>query len=179
MNIASKKGDDGSTGLLFGKRVSKSHARIEANGALDELSSTLGLCRAQQPDPPVAALLHNIQERLVSLMTELAIDDADRDRPLPGNTGPLSDVDLKILEQAIETRENNDGPFRNWQLPGANSEEAFFDLARTTCRRAERRVVQLHENGSPVRPLILQYLNRLSDLLWLLARAARNSPTGE
>ncbi|TVP81547.1 MAG: cob(I)yrinic acid a,c-diamide adenosyltransferase [Puniceicoccaceae bacterium] len=167
MSISTKRGDDGSTCLLFNKRVSKTHPRVMTYGRVDELGSALGLCRAHCQDPTTQAQILEIQQQLVQLMAELATDDGDQGR-----------YQEKYAEQAISAAhiealgahviEKEKGiRFEGWSYAGDSVADAFFDQARTTCRRAERAVVALAESGATVRPELIQYLNRLADLLWL------------
>ena len=170
MSISTKRGDDGSTSLLFGKRVSKTHPRVMTYGGVDELSSALGLCRAHCQHSETKSQLLEIQKQLIQMMAELATDDADQPR-----------YHEKHGEQAIQTEavkalgalviEKEKGiRFEGWTYAGDSIADACFDQARTTCRRAERGLVALKETGATVRPELIQYLNRLADLLWLWAK---------
>ena len=158
--IYTRTGDDGSTGLADGSRVPKIDARIEAIGAVDELNSALGLLRAQTLDDMVDGLLETIQHRLFDLGGELA---------LPGTT-LLQDAHTLQLEQALD-RLNADLPaLEDFVLPGGNESAARCHLARTGCRRAERELLRL-SHIEPVNSASSRYLNRLSDLLFVLARS--------
>lgn len=190
MSIATKTGDDGTTSLLYGRRVSKTHPRVEAYGAVDALGSALGLCRAYCKDQPTATFLFERQRDLVLLMAELATDDADHPRFLnrkPRSDDPqrpthICDAHLEPLEAMITRCEQDAPPFNDWLLPGENPLQAFFDLARTACRSAERQALLLRESGASVRPQLTRYLNRLSDVFWLLGReaaSAKNNSTEE
>ncbi|MDP4611769.1 MAG: cob(I)yrinic acid a,c-diamide adenosyltransferase [Opitutales bacterium] len=171
MSIATKTGDAGTTALLFGKRVPKTHLRVMTYGRIDELTSVLGLCRAHCEIEGTKDLVHGIQKELIYLMSELATDDADQARFLEKYADQyISEKMVERLTVTIQTMESNDGGFAGWTYPGNTIADAFFDQARTTCRRAERGVVALKESGAIVRPELMQYLNRLADLLWLLGR---------
>jgi cob(I)alamin adenosyltransferase len=169
MSISTKTGDSGTTALLFNRRVYKSHPRVKATGRVDELSSALGLCRAHTDREEVKALLLIVQEQLVHFMGEVSTDNMDQ-----------STYKTKYEEQLIDSymvdhfgelvKEKEKGlDFSGWQQPGKTVSGAYFDSARTTCRRAERGIVALKEAGAILRPVLIEYLNRLSDLLWLLS----------
>ncbi len=171
MSIASKTGDAGTTALLFGKRVSKTHPRVMTYGRVDELASALGLCRAHSDYEGAKELVHRIQHELMYLMSELATDDSDQNRFLEKYPEKhITSAMVEHLTTTIRQKEAKLGSARGWSYPGDTIADAFFDNARTTCRRAERGVVALKESGATVRPELLQYLNRLADLLWLLSR---------
>lgn len=170
MSISTKRGDDGTTALLFNKRVSKTHPRVMTYGRIDELSSALGLCRAHVGDDATRALLLSIQQQLVHYMGELATDDADQARYLEKyQAQAISDAMVAHFSNLVAEKEK-DIQFKGWVYAGETAADAFFDSARTTCRRAERGVVALKESGATVRSELIQYLNRLADLLWLLGR---------
>jgi cob(I)alamin adenosyltransferase len=174
MKIYTRKGDDGTTGLFGGARVSKGSLRVRAYGEVDELNSTLGLARAERvgassgPDATVDGLLGDIQSRLFDVGAELAT--------LPGRDDKLgiplvTDDDVALLEQAIDRAEAELEPLRTFVLPGGTRASAALHVARTVCRRAERSIVELAME-EPVRPEVVRYVNRLSDLLFTLARLA-------
>ena len=170
MSITTQTGDDGTTSLLFGKRVSKSHLRVAAYGQVDELSSALGICRASSKDSATKAQTLEIQQQLIYLMGELAADDADQAKyQQKQGKNAVSKQAIDQLTEHIRQKEI-DFPFKGWKCAGDTLEDAFFDHARTTCRRAEHGVVALRESGFEVRPELIQYLNRLADLLWLWSR---------
>lgn len=174
MSITTRTGDDGTTSLLFRKRVSKSHPRIVACGQVDELSSALGLCRAFSRKQAIKLQIHKIQQQLIHLMSELATDDEQQvnyHRDHGKDT-----INRQIVDQLTESirQKEADFPFRGWKCAGETQAEAFFDQARTTCRRAERGVVALRESNFEVRLELIQYLNRLADLLWLWGCEHRN-----
>jgi cob(I)alamin adenosyltransferase len=168
MKIYTKTGDGGQTGLFGGTRVSKADPRVDAYGDVDELNSTLGLARAHGAEARVDALLSRIQSELFTLGAELATAPNKA-----GGTGLglLGDAEVEALERAIDDVERDLPPLSAFVLPGGTSEAAFLHLARTTCRRAERKLVALHET-TQVRGELLRYVNRLSDLLFVLARHA-------
>jgi len=175
MSIATKTGDGGTTGLMYNRRVSKCHPRVEAYGAVDELNAALGLARASAPDPAQNARLASIQKDLVLVMGELATQIEDLPRYVKDGyavvTGELT-AKLDLMVREIEARKIS---FSGWATPGANLAAATLDVARTACRRAERRVCALQEAGQLPNGEIIVYLNRLSDALWLLAREAETS----
>jgi len=170
MSIATKTGDDGTTGLMYNRRVGKTHPRVEAYGAVDELNAALGLARASARHPWLGDHLRATQKDLVSLMGELATlpEDAERYRKdgYPALTPALT-AKLDALVREIEAQKIT---FKGWATPGENASSATLDMARVACRRAERRVCTLQEKGELVNGEIVIYLNRLSDALWLLAR---------
>ena len=167
MSITTKTGDDGTTSLLFNKRVSKSHPRVVAYGQVDELSSALGLCRASIPNAEIKQQILEIQQNLIHLMSELATDNAEQEKYRQKYGKDAIDKDtIDQLTEHIRHKEI-DFPFKGLRCAGNTLADAFFDQARTVCRRAERGVVALRESGFEVRPELIQYLNRLADLLWL------------
>jgi len=170
MSIATKTGDDGTTSLLYGRRVSKTHGRVEAYGAVDELNAALGLSRAVAGEPFITGPVFEIQKELVNLMGELAVDDADRERYAKTHEF-LSAGSVDRLTALIDDLEkNHELVFKHWATPGATLGSASLDVARTVCRRAEREVIRLADETGTVNPQIVRYLNRLSDLCWLYAR---------
>ncbi len=175
MSIATRTGDDGTTGLVFGQRVPKDHPRVEAVGRLDELNAALGMAKvAAGAGPALTRTLEDIQRDLVNVMGELSADDADQERYLQSKFGSLDDSALLRLDGEIEKLENGDPPLRfdGWATPGRTPLAAALDVARVTARRAERHLVAMRGQGRTVRGLLLRYVNRASDLLWLLARQA-------
>ena len=171
MSIATKTGDDGTTGLLFNRRVPKTDARIAANGACDELNAALGLARAWSEDAQVGAQLLEIQKELVVLMGEVACAAEDRERYLAKGFTLIEEAHVERLTAwIVELETNHQISFKHWATPGASQASAMLDQARVVCRRAERAVCELFEQGFPVTGVILRYLNRLSDLCWLTAR---------
>lgn len=169
--IYTKTGDDGSTGLLFGGRVSKADALVEAYGDVDEAVSALGVARAACSDPQLAALLLDLQRNLFVAAADLAANPRRRDRLEPG-VSLVEATQVDELEQAID-RLVAEQPLRPvFVVPGTSPASASLDLARSVLRRAERHAVRAAGEGHPVSPLVIALLNRLSDLLYVLARRA-------
>jgi len=171
-SIATRTGDDGTTSLLYGQRVPKDHPQVEAVGALDELNAALGLAKASRPAGSEAGELERIQRELVALMGEVSCAEADAARHATSTFARIDEAALARVDAAVAVIEARQPKFDGWATPGANPHAAALDLARTAARRAERRLVALPAQGRSVRPVLLQFVNRLSDLLWLLARAA-------
>ena len=170
MSISTKRGDDGTTALLFNKRVPKTHPRVMTYGRIDELNSALGLCRAHSDQAATKELLLTIQRQLVNYMGELATNDEDQVRYLEKYGEHAINAGMIETFSALVVEKEKDIKFAGWTYSGNTVADAFFDSARTTCRRAERGVVALKESGAVVRIELIQYLNRLADLLWLLGR---------
>jgi cob(I)alamin adenosyltransferase len=175
MSIATKTGDDGTTGLMYNRRVSKCHPRVEAYGAVDELNAALGLARASAADPALGLRLEAVQRDLVILMGELATQVEDLPRYAKDGFAVVTGELTAKLDEIVREIEARKISFRGWATPGANLSAATLDMARTACRRAERRVCALREAGQLENAEIIIYLNRLSDALWLLARQAEPS----
>ena len=177
MSIATKTGDAGTTGLMYNRRVPKSHPRVEAYGSVDELNAAIGLARASAREVFVRDHLLAIQGDLVILMGELATLPEDLPRYIKDGyklvTGELT-AKLDRLVQAIESQEVS---FKGWATPGATVNSAALDVARTACRRAERRACALQEAQQLENAEIIRYINRLSDALWLLARWVETQET--
>jgi len=170
MSIATRTGDGGTTGLMYNRRVSKCHPRVEAYGCVDELNTALGLARASASAPFVSGNLLAIQRDLVILMGELATLPEDLPRYLKDGFQQVTPALTAKLDALVKEIEAQNITFHGWATPGANLHSAALDLARTTCRRAERRVCALNEAGELPNAEIIIYLNRLADLLWLFAR---------
>ena len=170
MSIITKTGDDGTTGLMYGRRVPKTHPRVEAVGSVDELTSMVGLARATATRDFLCQHLLEIQQDLVVVMGELGVVPEDLARYVKDGFPVVTPARTAALEQLAGSLEQELGTFRDWQLPGASGVSSVLDMARAICRRAERQVCAL----SAAQPLpnreVLVYLNRLSDVLWLLAR---------
>jgi len=171
-SISTRTGDDGTTGLLYGQRVPKDHPQIEAVGNLDEFNAALGLARAACADAGPRAELERIQRDLVAFMGEIACAETDAARYAASKFTQVDAAALARLDAAVAALEARQPPAAGWATPGANAAAAALDFARTLARRVERRLVALPRHGRTVRPLLLQYLNRVSDLLWLMARDA-------
>jgi cob(I)alamin adenosyltransferase len=174
MSIVTKTGDRGTTSLMYQRQVPKTHPRVEAYGCVDELNAALGLARALGGAQDYASRLLEIQRQLVSLMGELATASEDRSRYVRDGYPQLNADHTALLDSLVRELESREVRFRGWAMPGDNPFAATLDVARTVCRRAERRVCVLQEAGELHNPEIIVYLNRLSDLLWLLARWAEN-----
>ena len=173
VKIYTKTGDSGETSLFDNSRVLKSDARVDAYGEVDELNATLGAARAGGVDDDLAAVLEQIQKDLFAVGARLADPSARiADRV---TKAAVTDADILRLEHTIDRLETELPPLRRFILPGGSPAGAALHLARTVCRRAERRVVGL--GGAQVEPAVVMYLNRLSDLLFVMARAV-NHRTG-
>lgn len=166
--IYTKTGDAGDTGLFDGTRVSKADARVEAYGEVDELAAWLGLARARLAPGDLVDLIDAIQKDLFAMGARLA-DPRHRISERVGKAA-LGEPHVERLERAIDRLELELPPLRKFILAGGNEAGATLHLARAVCRRAERRVVEL--GSGAVDPVVLVYLNRLSDLLFVMARAA-------
>lgn len=162
--IYTKTGDEGQTALFGGKRLPKSHLRIECYGTVDELNSFLGLVRDRTEDEHVRGILFEIQNRLFDLGANLA-SDPSKNFPSP----TVGQTDIQLLEHEIDEMEATLPPLKNFILPGGHPTVSHCHVARCVCRRAERLVVALNME-EPVSPEVLKYLNRLSDYLFVLAR---------
>jgi cob(I)alamin adenosyltransferase len=177
MSIATKTGDEGETSLMYGRRVPKTDPRVDAYGCVDELNSALGLARASASDPFLAEQILAVQKELVVVMGELATASEDMERYLKDGFQLTNAAMTDRLTAAVDDLEKNKlGKFKDWSIPGRNMASATLELARTVCRRAERRVAALMEADGKFNREILRYLNRLSDLCWLLARYAEQLP---
>jgi cob(I)alamin adenosyltransferase len=170
MKIYTKSGDGGETALFGGARVRKDDPRVAAYGTVDELNAAIGLARSTLPMDFEDALLETAQRALFTIGAELAAPDpAKLAKALPGP--PVGSSNVEELERAIDRLDARLTPLRGFILPGGAPKAAALHVARTVCRRAERRVVALARIAG-VSPALIQYLNRLSDLLFVLARAA-------
>lgn len=166
MKIYTKTGDEGTTSLIGGTRVSKSHERVEAYGTVDELNAHMGLIRDMEVNATREPLIHQIQNKLFVIGAMLASDSDNKNNQVP----QIKAVDVAKLEKAIDEMQTHLPPMRHFILPGGHTAVSFCHLARCVCRRAERLVVKLHEKEG-VDPLIIVYLNRLSDYLFVLSRS--------
>ena len=174
MSIATRTGDKGTTGLLHGQRVRKDHPQIEAVGAFDELNVEIGAARLHTKDPAVRRLLAEVQARLVALMGEIACAEEDAARHAKSRFARLAEGDLRRLDESLAALEKKGIRLEGWATPGANPAALAFDRARVTARRAERRLAALLAHGRKIHPLLFKWINRLSALLWLLAREAES-----
>ena len=169
MSIATKTGDAGETSLMYGRRVPKTDARVDAYGCVDELNSALGLVRATAA-APLAEQILSIQKELVTVMGELATAPQDLARYQKDGFALTTAAMVDRLTAAIDDLEKDKTLYgKGWAMPGNTPLAAALDMARTVCRRAERRVAALDSKEHSIAE-ILRYLNRLSDLCWLLAR---------
>ena len=165
MKIYTKKGDKGTTQLIGGKRVSKNNSRIEAYGTIDELNSYIGLVRDQEIDEQSFDMLVEIQDRLFTVGALLANDGASNKMKLP----LIDEKDIHLLEKEIDKMNKDLSEMKSFILPGGHTTVSYCHIARCICRRAERLVVDLPETILQF-DLILKYLNRLSDYLFVLSR---------
>jgi cob(I)alamin adenosyltransferase len=164
MKIYTKTGDLGETGLFAGPRVAKDDARVESYGTVDELSSAIGVADAYTNDAESKSLLQQIQDDLFTVGAELATPDARK-----RNVAVLGRETVRLLELAIDRMELHLRPLENFILPGGSPAAAHVHLARSICRRAERRIVSLNRNVE-LSENVIPYFNRLSDFLFVLAR---------
>lgn len=165
MSIATKRGDGGQTGLPGGVRVSKTHPRVECYGTIDELISQLGMARALAQDAELNEWTRGIQRELFKVGSAIGTAPESR-KPAPEITAEM----VAALDGEVARIEALPGILGDWSMPGELVGSAAFDVARTVCRRVERLAVGLHEAGELTNPHILEYLNRLSDVLWLIGR---------
>ena len=165
MSIATKRGDGGQTGLPGGVRVSKANPRVECYGTIDELISQMGMARALANDPELNDFTRSIQRDLFKVGSAIGTAPGSR-KPPPEITAEM----LAALDREVERIEAMPGILNDWSVPGELAGSAAFDVARTVCRRAERLAVALYEAGEIENLQILAYLNRLSDVLWLIGR---------
>ena len=170
MSIATKNGDDGTTALMYDRRVPKTDPRIEACGAVDELNAGRGVANASAKHGFVRNNLLVIQKDLIVLMGELCVQPEDLPRYVKDGYLLVTPAMTATLDALVGEIEEQNVSSKGWATPGATPTAAALDLARTICRRAERRVCGLKETGELKNAEIVIYLNRLSDLLWLFAR---------
>jgi cob(I)alamin adenosyltransferase len=165
MSIATTRGDGGQTGLAGGIRISKADLRVETYGTVDELNSVLGFARSICTNKEIQDWTESIQRTLFRLGSALATPPESKKVP-PSITAE----DVETLTKLVHQIEKTEGIISDWSLPGAHTESAAYEIARTVCRRAERSAVRLAANGVEFKPEILAYLNRLSDVIWLFGR---------
>jgi len=165
MSIATKRGDGGQTGLAGGIRVSKADLRVESYGTVDELNTVLGFARSLCRNKEIAGWTETIQRTLFRLGSALATTPESKKQP-----PIISAEDVAMLTDLVHSIEDKEGVLSDWSLPGAHTESAAYEMGRTVCRRAERNVVRFVENGGEVKPEIIAYLNRLSDVIGLFGR---------
>ncbi|NUN68740.1 MAG: cob(I)yrinic acid a,c-diamide adenosyltransferase [Bacteroidetes bacterium] len=169
MKIYTKTGDKGETALFGGERVPKDAQRIEAYGSVDELNCELGVIRAAKPHPSIDRILAKIQHQLFELGADLATPIAHQSPFIPR----IKRRHAVLLERTIDALEKELQPLKTFILPGGSPTAAHLHLARTVCRRAERNVVRLSRNED-IGDAVIVYLNRLSDLLFVMARYANH-----
>jgi cob(I)alamin adenosyltransferase len=165
VSISTTRGDAGQTGLAGGIRVSKADLRVEAYGTVDELNTVLGFARSMCSNTQIATWTETIQRTLFRLGSALATPPESKKQP-----PVISPEDVAMLTDLVHQMEATEGILSDWSLPGAHPESAAYEVARTVCRRAERASVRFVENGGVVKPEILAFLNRLSDVIWLFGR---------
>jgi cob(I)alamin adenosyltransferase len=166
MSIATKHGDKGDTGLIGGERVSKADVRVEAYGTVDELGAALGFARSICEDAEVRELAKTIQRELFTVAGGIASPAGGAE----SKTTYVTPEMVEALTSHVDRIEATEGILADWSLPGEHAAAAAFDVARTVCRRAERAVVRLSETRVEVNAQVVAYLNRLSDLIWLMSR---------
>lgn len=167
MSIATKHGDKGETGLIGGERVSKADLRVEAYGTIDELVSAMGFARSVCEDAETRDLTKEIQRELFTVAGAVANPASGSDQAPAAYVTPQM---IEALTGHVHRIEATEGILSDWSLPGDHAAAAAYDVARTVCRRAERAVVRLEETEADVNAHVVPYLNRLSDLLWLMGR---------
>jgi cob(I)alamin adenosyltransferase len=165
MSIATKRGDGGQTSLPGGVRVAKNDLRVECYGTIDELISTMGFARSITQDVEIKELAKNIQRELFKVGSAIGTHPESK-KPAPDITESMVDA----LTNHVHAMEAEPGILNDWSIPGELPDAAAFDVARTVCRRVERIAVELRDGGELSNPHILSYLNRLSDVLWLMGR---------
>ena len=170
MSIATRKGDDGTTSLLFGQRVPKDHPRVAAYGDVDELNAAIGVARATGPLPRIDEVLVPVQRDLFAIGSLLATPDREK-MAQHLEKAQVTGARIAELERAIDDCERELEPLRAFILPGGTPRASALHVARTVCRRAERSVVALRRDED-LPEIVVIYLNRLSDLLFMLARVA-------
>jgi len=164
-SVSTRKGDGGVTRLGGGEQISKADTRVEAYGAIDELNTVIGVARAQCADPEICREIRVIQRELFKVGSAVSTR-ADAKKPIP----EVEKAMVHRLDALVERFEAEPGILRDWSIPGEFAGSAAFDMARAICRRAERANVRYVSAGGIVQPTVLEYLNRLSDVLWLCAR---------
>ena len=174
MKIYTKTGDQGTTSLFGGKRVSKADLRIDTYGTIDELNSWIGLLRDQPVNENRKVVLTEIQDRLFTIGSILATEPGNTKVKIPS----LAEDDILFLEKQIDSMDSELPPMRFFILPGGHQSVSFCHIARTVCRRAERLTIALNTH-EPINELVIKYLNRLSDHLFVLARKMGNELKAE
>jgi len=171
MSIVTRTGDKGETSLMYGHRVSKGDARVDAYGCIDELTAALGLARSIAKDKFISDEILAAQKDLIVVMGELATAPGDRERYAKDGFHITTPAMVDRVTAAIEVLEKDESLYpKDWVIPGGTRVSAALDFARTTCRRAERRIAVFSASDAEFNIEVLRYLNRLSDLCWVLAR---------
>lgn len=165
MSISTMRGDGGQTGLAGGIRVSKADLRVESYGTVDELNTVLGFARSICQNTEIKVWTETIQRTLFRLGSALATPPESKKQP-----PVVSAEDVGMLTDLVHKIEAIEGILSDWSLPGAHTESAAYEVARTVCRRAERNAIRFIESGGVVQPEVVAYLNRLSDAIWLFGR---------
>ena len=178
MSVVTRTGDDGTTALMYGRRVPKNHPRIVACGAVDELNSALGLGRATASHDYVRQNILAIQQDLVGLMGELATDLEDMERYRKDGFAIVTTAQTGKLDALAAEIEAQQVYGKGWTMPGENLNSAALDHARSVCRRCEREVLALLQSGQVRNEQAGPYLNRLSDVLWLMGRWVEKQRSG-
>ena len=161
---------------MYGRRVPKTHPRVEAYGCVDELTAALGIVRSSCSDASLSEQILTVQKDLIVVMGELATDSQDRERYIQDGFQVTSPEMVDHLTDATAELEKDKSLYpKDWVIPGNTPLSAALDIARTTCRRAERRVAGIMGTEKDFNPEIVRYLNRLSDLCWLLARSVEKA----
>lgn len=163
MNIYTKTGDKGTTSLFDNKRVQKDHIRVESYGTIDELVSFLGLTKNYMDNKEIYILIEEVQNKLFTVASNLATEDKSKVKY------NIVEEDIKYLEENIDRFMNKIGNPTGFIVPGSGKKSGFLHVSRTICRRAERRIITLSSQDE-VDPLVIKYVNRLSDLLYAIAR---------
>lgn len=173
MSIVTKTGDKGETSLMYGHRLSKGDARVDAYGCVDELTAALGLARSIATDKFISDKVLAVQKDLIVVMGELATAPGDRERYLKDGFHITTSAMVDHVTAVIDGLEKDKSLYpKDWVIPGETPLSAALDFARATCRRAERHIVALSASDAEFNAEISRYLNRLSDLCWVLARYA-------
>lgn len=176
MSIVTKTGDKGETSLMYGRRVSKADPHVDAYGCIDELTAALGLARSICSDKFVSEQIFAVQKELIIVMGELATTPQDRERYLKDGFHVTTAAMVNRITAVIVELEKDRSLYpKDWVIPGGTAVSAALDFARTTCRRAERHVAAQVADEQRFNSEILRYLNRLSDLCWILARYAEKN----
>jgi len=176
MSIVTKTGDKGETSLMYGRRLSKADRRVEAYGSVDELSAALGIARSIATEKFLSDEIFAAQKDLIVIMGELATSASDRERYVKDGFHLTTPEMVDRLTAVIFDLEKDKSLYpKDWVIPGGTAAAAALDFARATCRRAERQIAALSGSEADLNSEILRYLNRLSDLCWVLARYAEKA----